>query len=498
MAPSMIQCGVMMLVFDFASAGRVLWKLKERVHSIHEQRAERRLLITHKSHLIEGQIHQKLDHFNGKNMDTLPQKFIVNEAYWKKPDGPVFLYISGEGPLSKFSVLAGHYVAMAEKHGALVVALEHRFYGSSINPGGLELLNLQHLSSQQALADLAAFHSFISQKYGLTDKNIWISFGGSYAGALSAWFRGKFPHLVYGAVASSAPVQAKLDFSAYNKVVGHSLTEESVGGSYKCLRSVRKAFVALEAALLGGKEMKVVKDFGCCNVPKSPEDRTELVQSVADIFMGSVQYNEEGVMLTISQICDIMTNQSQEEVYDRLVELAAMYRAMAKEPCLDISHQHTILNLNKSTSGSFGYRQWYFQTCSEFGFYQTCDDASCPFVHVLTLQDHTQLCPQLFEIPEHTLPMNIAFTNQYYGGAQAQTQRVLYINGDIDPWMELSIVRNGTRVDEDRAIVIHGAAHCADMNPTHSGDKPSLRQARKEIERHVVMWLRSAAWEYRP
>lgn len=59
----------------------------------------------------------------------------------------------------------------------------------------------------------------------------------------------------------------------------------------------------------------------------------------------------------------------------------------------------------------------------------------------------------------------------------------LTILGDIDPWMELSIVHNGTGVDEDRAIVIHGAAHCADMNPTHSRDKPSLRQARKVRER---------------
>ncbi|XP_047662003.1 thymus-specific serine protease [Tachysurus fulvidraco] len=479
-----------------ALIGRVLWKLKERVYSIYEQRAEHHLMLTHRSHVVEGRILQRLDHFNGRSKDTISQKFIVNEAYWKKPDGPVFLYISGEGPLSKYSVLAGHYVAMAEKHGALLVALEHRFYGSSVNADGLELLSLQHLSSQQALADLANFHSFICQKYGLTDKNIWISFGGSYAGALSAWFRGKFPHLVYGAVASSAPVQARLDFSAYNKVVGQSLTDEGVGGSHECLNSIRKAFVALEAALFRGKETKVLKDFRCCDVPRSPEDRTELVQNVADIFMGSVQYNEEGVMLTIAQICDIMTNQSQGEAYDRLVHLAAMYRALVKEPCLDISHQHTILNLNTSTSGSFGFRQWYYQTCTEFGFYQTCDDTSCPFVRTLTLQDHTQLCTQLFEIPEHTLPMNIAFTNQYYGGDQAQTQRVLYINGDIDPWMELSIVHNGTSVDEDRAIVIHGTAHCADMNPTRSGDKPSLRQARKEIERHVVMWLKSAAWEH--
>lgn len=92
----------------------------------------------------------------------------------------------------------------------------------------------------------------------------------------------------------------------------------------QCLNSVREAFVDLKAALLGDNEMKVVKDFGCCDVPKSPEDWTELVQSMADIFMGSVQYNEEGVMPTIAQICDIMTNQSQEEAYDRLVRLSAV------------------------------------------------------------------------------------------------------------------------------------------------------------------------------
>ena len=31
----------------------------------------------------------------------------MNEAHWNRPNGPVFLYIGGEGLLSKFSVLAG-------------------------------------------------------------------------------------------------------------------------------------------------------------------------------------------------------------------------------------------------------------------------------------------------------------------------------------------------------------------------------------------------------
>lgn len=45
---------------------------------------------------------------------------------------------------------SGHHVEMAERHGALLVALEHRFYGESLNPDGLETQQLKDLSSQQA------------------------------------------------------------------------------------------------------------------------------------------------------------------------------------------------------------------------------------------------------------------------------------------------------------------------------------------------------------
>ena len=41
----------------------------------------------------------------------------------------------------------------------------------------------------------------------------------------------KYPHLVVGAVSSSSPVQALLDFQDYNNVVTTSLGTEIVGGS---------------------------------------------------------------------------------------------------------------------------------------------------------------------------------------------------------------------------------------------------------------------------
>ena len=80
------------------------------------------------------------------------------------------------------------------------------------------------MSSEQGLADLATFRQFIHTGLNLTDDNKWISFGGSYPGSLSAWFRLKYPHLVHAAVSSSAPMLALIDFTDYMVVVNNSLT----------------------------------------------------------------------------------------------------------------------------------------------------------------------------------------------------------------------------------------------------------------------------------
>ncbi|XP_017295714.1 thymus-specific serine protease [Kryptolebias marmoratus] len=498
-------CLVLLLLDD--SAGRILQKIKERVRDFQLENNKKFLLTLEArghqplQHVREARIYQPLDHFNRQDMNTFPQRFFVNEAYWQRPDGPVFLFIGGEGPIYEFDVLTGHHVTMAKEHGALLLAVEHRFYGNSINLDGLKTENLADLSSQQALADLAGFHRYISQSFNLSGGNTWISFGGSYSGALSAWFRGKFPSLVYGAVASSAPVEAKLDFSAYTNVVGLSLMNEEVGGSEKCRAKVQEAFAAVEAALMSGNSSQLAKDFGCCQNPKNPDDQMELMQNLADIIMGTVQYNEEGVLMSISELCDVMTNSSGENeaemgAYSHLVKLSKIYRSTTDEPCLDVSHEKTVKDLMDTSlhSGRRAERQWTYQTCTEFGFYQTCEATTCPFSGMLTLQTQTQLCAKVFGISQHSLPARITFTNSYYGGDDPRTRRVLYVNGGVDPWKELSVVRDRSEEgDEVRTVFIKDTAHCADMSSPRLTDRRSLRTARQEIEQHVASWLRTAA-----
>ena len=76
------------------------------------------------------------------------------------------------------------------------------------------------LNSEQALRDLAHFIEMMKKqkKFGIGN-NPWISVGGSYPGALSAWFRYKYPHLVIGALASSAVVLAIEDFKDFDEQI---------------------------------------------------------------------------------------------------------------------------------------------------------------------------------------------------------------------------------------------------------------------------------------
>ncbi|KAF0030689.1 hypothetical protein F2P81_017420 [Scophthalmus maximus] len=193
-----------------------------------------------------------------------------------------------------------------------------------------------------------------------------------------------------------------------------------------CVAVLREAFAAVERTLMGaGNVSQLALDFGCCQIPEDPDDKIELMENLAGIVMGTVQYNEEGVLMSIGELCGLMTNRSEARAaemgaYGRLVQLA---------------------------------------------------------------QTDTRLCPTLFGVSQHALPARVAFTNAYYGGDDPPTHRVLYVNGGIDPWQELSVVRGRTEGDEEaQTVFIKDTAHCADMTTGRATDRCTLRKAREYEE----------------
>lgn len=69
-----------------------------------------------------------------------------------------------------------------------------------------------YLTSQQALADIALFIEEMIHLHQIPASTKFIVFGGSYSGSLAAWMRLKYPYLVHGAVSTSGPLLAQLDF----------------------------------------------------------------------------------------------------------------------------------------------------------------------------------------------------------------------------------------------------------------------------------------------
>ncbi|KNC75603.1 hypothetical protein SARC_11876, partial [Sphaeroforma arctica JP610] len=151
-------------------------------------------------------IAQTIDHFNGKRPpsgeDTYQMRYLVCDKHRSGPDGPIFFYTGNEGDVMLYVNNSGLMWENAEQFGAVLVFAEHRYYGQSI-PAPAE--DRRYLSHEQALADYTHLIATFREEHNAHNAPV-IAFGGSYGGMLSAWFRLKYPHVVDGSIASSAPI----------------------------------------------------------------------------------------------------------------------------------------------------------------------------------------------------------------------------------------------------------------------------------------------------
>ncbi|XP_076289250.1 putative serine protease K12H4.7 [Lasioglossum baleicum] len=441
---------------------------------------------------------QYLDHFNPTNPYTWQQRYFVNSSNYKQ-GGPVFLLIGGEGAASAKWMKEGEWIDYAERFQALCFQVEHRYYGKSHPTPDLSVKNLVYLSSEQALADLAYFIKSMNQNYSLGNDVKWIVFGGSYAGSLAAWMRAKYPHLVYGAVSASGPLLAKIDFQEYYIVVENALANYS-RACVDAIVEANKQFYIMLRHRIG--QRGITQKFSLCDPIDSGyttrNDISNLYETIASNFAGIVQYNKDNrnnsamANLTIDGACDILTNNSLGIAIDRLAILSNKIVNASKEKCLDYMYRKMVHELRNSTWASEqaeGGRQWMYQTCTEFGFFQSSTAQSNLFSDTFPVDFFIQQCTDVFgpRYNIHLLKSAVDRTNTLYGALDLKVTNVVFVQGSIDPWHMLGITKS---VDPYApAILIDGTAHCANMYPPSKNDSPDLKNARIQIADLLNHWV---------
>jgi len=421
---------------------------------------------------------QRLDHFNAQDRRTWKQRYFVNSTFWDGT-GPIFLQIGGEGAISAGYVVFLQMANYAKVYGALMLALEHRFYGASQPFANLSTENLRYLSSQQALADAATFLAAMKNQFA-TNAPV-VSFGCSYPGNLAAWFRLKFPTSTLASVASSAPVQATLDFFQYLDVVDKSL---SYFAGEKCDQQIQTATNIIQNLLQSSSgRQKLQYMFNLCEPLLSDKDISTFMSNLMGNFMGVVQYNDEnGNPVDISYLCSMMLNSS--DALTAYIQISNLFLKAQGATCMDVSYKNVIQQLQDTSSvaAGVGMRQWTYQTCAEFGYFQTTDSPSDqqPFGNLVPVSYYVDMCKDAFGI-EFDTAKRINETNIYYGGNELPKYgptNILFVNGNVDSWHALSVT--DTHSPFLSSILINGTAHCANVLPSSPNDIPSLVEARKK------------------
>ncbi|XP_011160112.1 putative serine protease K12H4.7 [Solenopsis invicta] len=447
--------------------------------------------------IVEGWITQPLDHFNHRENRTWSMRYKENSAFLKN-GGPILIMIGGEWQITDGYLQGGLMYEIGVKYGGLMYYTEHRFYGQSKPTKDISSENLQYLNADQGLADLAYFIETKKKEKNLENSTV-IVVGGSYAGNMAAWARLKYPHLIQGALASSAPVKAKADFYEYYEFVAKSLGRHSK----KCVENVKIAFASVEELLAkqcGAIELKYL--FNLCEPPdiNSSSDLGYFTNMLSEVFAETVQYDEiVNGETKIATLCHNMTAKHLGSPLQRLAHVFLTYQDNQddqddQDECVDVSYNNFVKKYREvswdSSAATSIIRQWYHQTCTEYGYYQTTSDKSI-FGTLFPLDYYVNLCIDLYGdyINGKWLDSRVKRTNIMYGGQVPDLRNVIFTNGNIDPWHSLSVLHDLNAFSP--AIFINGSSHCQDLLSDVKTDPDDLKKARVKIRSIIGKWISS-------
>ncbi|KAK9734298.1 hypothetical protein RND81_04G129500 [Saponaria officinalis] len=439
---------------------------------------------------------QTLDHFNfnPQSYQTFQQRYLVNDTYWggAHKNAPIFVYTGNEGDIEWFTHNTGFMFENAPHFNALLVFIEHRYYGKSMPYGGnieiaYENASTQgYLSSTQALADYATLILDLKKNLSAIDSPV-VVFGGSYGGMLAAWFRLKYPHVAIGALASSSPI---LNFDnltspfSFNNII----TQDFKSESENCYQVIKGSWSLIEdtANQPGGLE-KLRSSFHICkNVTFTADDLASWLDT-AYTYTSMTDYPTPSNFMNplpaypVKQMCKAIDNPKVgKDTFAKLYGAANIYFNYSGDAkCFDItSHLDT-----------HGLDEWTWQACTEM-IMQTDGNSKESMFPASTdnYQDRDTSCFDTYGV--HPRPHWI--TTQF-GGFDIQRvlrrygSNIIFFNGIRDPWSGGGVLKNIS--SSLIAIVAKEGAHHVDLRYSTKEDPKWLKEVRELEIHHIRQWL---------
>ena len=114
------------------------------------------------------------------------------------------------------------------------------------------------------------------------------------------------------------------------------------------------------------------------------------MEAIIGNFEDIIQYNKdnrefEGVVtsnITLTQLCDTMLKEHNGTPIEKLAKVNDFMLSATNQNCLDYSYDAMIgemTNTHWDSAAGVGGRQWTYQTCTEFGWYQSSNQPGHPF-----------------------------------------------------------------------------------------------------------------------
>lgn len=239
-------------------------------------------------------IEQYLDNFNPQNIRTWQQRvFYFDEFY--APGGPIIVFPlgfdSGYIEFPELLTLNNHLYEIANRTNGIVYYLENRYLGESRPTEDLSMENLRYLTVEQSMADYALAIQQIKNELAEMGTEKVFLFGYSTSAMMATWIRLKYPHLVDGVWASSAPLYTIMEYSSYFIHIGMNLR---LFGGDECHDRIERAFQRMDDLIESGNTTYLEELFNLYDPidRNDPQDVGVFFSTFAKLMAFALEYGK--------------------------------------------------------------------------------------------------------------------------------------------------------------------------------------------------------------